>query len=432
MIRRTMQLLLLAGVSAAGALGQINCAAGSPSAQKLVCQIPFSTGVFTNSGSAEATGSALQAATAFNTAFATQVTQLPLTSASAGTVVLYKAGVPETFDNLGPILTDRAQTIGRHKLYLGTAATQFVFTDIDGISLGKVPFTYEATATDKTTGAILSNTYTSEETDIHFTVDMLISVATFGLSKRVDFSAIVPYERVSVGAGTYAGQAYIENADNVVVFGPYSVASTFTPGTAHGIGDVVFNGKVQLWNGERGAVAAAMNLRTPTGDDQNYLGSGAYGFNPYLVYSYLSKLSPHIKIGYQWNTSTELNNPNDTAGGNQQLPGGVNYDVGADWAALRRVTLAADLLGSQYVNSVKLTDTTTPLPPPVTNPPTSPTVELPTIATKTGTYSINDLSTGFKWNPAGTLILTGNVLFQLNNDGLRARPTPLVGISCKF
>jgi hypothetical protein len=432
MIRRTLQLLLLAGISTTGVLGQINCAAGSPSSQKLVCQIPFSTGVFTNSGSAAAAASALHLATAFNTAFATQVTQLPLTSASAGTVVLYRAGVPETFDNLGPILTDRAQTIGRHKLYLGTAATQFVFTDIDGIPLGKVPFTYEATAVDKSTGATLSNTYTTEETDIHFTVDMLINVATFGLTKRIDVSAIVPYERVSVGAGTYGAQAYIENANNVVVFGPYSVPSTFTPGTAHGIGDIVFNGKVQLWNGERGAVAAAMNLRTPTGDDQNYLGSGAWGFNPYVVYSYLSKVSPHLKIGYQWNTATELNNQNDTAGGNQALPGGVAYDAGADWAALRRVTLAADLLGSQYVNSVRLTSTTTPLPSPVANPQPPPTAELPTITTQTGTYSINDLSTGFKWNPVRTLILSGNVLFQLNNDGLRARPTPLVGISCKF
>ena len=432
MIRRTLQVLLMISLSSMGALGQIDCSPPSPSAQKLVCQIPFSTGVFSNNSSASAAAAALKAVTAFNTAFATQVTQLPLASSSAGTVVLYKAGVPETFNNLGPILTDRAQTVGRHQLYLGSAATQFVFTDIDGITLGKVPFTYEATATDKTTGAVLSNTYTTEETNIHFRVDLLINVATFGLTSRLDFSAIVPYERVSIGAGTFDSNAYILNANNVVVFGPYSVPSTFTPGTAHGIGDVVFNGKGQLWRGEHAAVAAAVNVRTPTGDDQNYLGSGAWGVNPYVVYSYLSKVSPHVKVGYQWNTSTELNNPNQTSGGNQALPGGVEYDVGADWAALKRVTLAGDLLGSQYVNSVKLAQTTTPLPTPVTNPVTPPSTELPTIATETATYSINDLSAGLKWNPFRSLILTGNVLFQLNNDGLRSRPTPLVGISCKF
>lgn len=432
MMRRILQLLLIVTISSIGAQGQINCSPPSPSSQKLVCQIPFSTGVFSNNTSASAAAAALKAVTAFNTAFATQVTQLPLASASAGTVVLYKAGVPETFSNLGPILTDRAQTVGKHELFLGSAATQFVFTDIDGISLGKVPFTYEATATDKTTGAVLSNTYTTEETNIHFTVDLLINVATFGLTNRIDVSAIVPYERVSIGAGTFDSKAYILNDNNVLVFGPYSVPSSYTPGTAHGIGDVVFNGKGQLWHGERAALAAAINVRTPTGDDQNYLGSGAWGFNPYVVYSYLSKVSPHAKIGYQWNTSTELNNPTLTSGGNQALPGGVQYDVGADWAALKRVTLAGDLLGSQYVNSVKLTNTTTPLPTPATNPPTPPSIELPTIATETSTYSISDLSAGLKWNPYSNLILTGNVLFQLNNDGLRSRPTPLVGISVKF
>ena len=104
--------------------------------------------MFTNNSSAGATGTALRNATAFNSAIATQVSQLPLASSSSGVVVVYKAGVPEIYNNLGPILTDRAQTVGRHKLFLGASASQFVFTSIDGISLKSVPFTYEATATD--------------------------------------------------------------------------------------------------------------------------------------------------------------------------------------------------------------------------------------------------------------------------------------------
>lgn len=432
MTRRTLQLLLLTAVSFTGAMGQINCAPSSPTSQKLVCQIPFSTGVFTNNSAAAAANSATKDATAYNTAIATQVSQLPLASASAGTVVLYKAGVPETYDNLGPILSDRAQTIGRHRLFLGFTASQFVFTDIDGIHLSNVPFTYEATATDPTTGAILSNTFTSESTNIHFKVNQYTGVATFGITNRLDVSVVVPYERVSIGAATYNTQAYILNANNDIVFGPYSIPSTYSPGTAHGIGDVTFNGKYELWTGEHATVSAGMNFRTPTGDDQNYLGSGAWGFNPYFVFSYLWKIAPHAKIGYQWNTATELNNPTLSAGGNQALPGGFQYDAGADWAALRHLTIAADLLGSQYVNSVKLVSQPTSLPVPATNPPTTSTISLPSIVTETSTYSINDFSIGLKWNPFRNMIFTGNVLFQLNNDGLRSRPTPLVGVSYKF
>ncbi|MFZ0663066.1 MAG: hypothetical protein WAM66_10275 [Acidobacteriaceae bacterium] len=432
MTRRTLQFLLVACVSSIGAMGQINCSPGSAAATKLVCQIPFSTGVFANNSSAGATGTALRNATAFNSAIATQVSQLPLASSSSGVVIVYKAGVPETYNNLGPILTDRAQTVGRHKLFLGASVSQFVFTSIDGISLKSVPFTYEATATDPTTGAVLSNTYTAEFTNIHFTLDQLVAVATFGLTNRIDLSVIVPYERVSIGAETFNSEAYILNANNVLVLGPYSIASTYIPGWAKGFGDVTVNAKGELWHGEHTTFATGLNVRTPTGDELNYLGSGAWGVNPYVTVSYLRKISPHAKIGYQWNTSTELNNPTLTAGGNEDLPGGFQYDVGADWAWLRHVTVAGDLLGSQYLNAPTLVLGTTPLPTPLTNPPTPSTVNLPTVTTANSSYTINDVSGGLKWNPYRDLVFSGNALYQLDHNGLRSRIVPLVGVSYKF
>lgn len=428
MKRRTLQLLLLAALSSSGAMAQIDCISG-PASQKLVCQFPFATGVFTNAtalGGTQGIQSAVQAAGVFNSAIGTQVSQLPLASASAGTVVVYRAGVPETYNNLGPILTDRAQTVGKHRFFLGFTASQFVFTDIDGISLSSLPFAYYATAYQQGTNTVLSNTYTSEATKLSFKINQFIGVATLGLSSRVDVSVIVPIERVSLGATTFNSTSYILDANNNLIFGPYSNPNTYSPGSASGIGDVTFNGKGELWRGEHGTVSAGMNVRTPTGDDLNYLGSGAWGFSPYLVYSYLAKISPHAKIGYQWNTTTELNNPTGQPGGNQALPGGMQYNVGADWAILRHVTLAGDLLGNQYLNAPRLVRTTTPLP---TNPST---ISLPTIVPGTASYSINNGSIGLKWNPFRNLVLSGNVLFQINNNGLRSRPTPLVGISYKF
>jgi hypothetical protein len=428
MRRYILQLLIIGALSSSGAIAQIDCISG-PASQKLVCQFPFATGVFTNDsalGGTQGIQSAVKAAGVFNSAIATQVSQLPLASASAGTVVVYKAGIPETFNNLGPILTDRAQTIGRHRFFLGGTVSQFVFTNIDGISLEKLPFAFYATAFQTGTENVLSNTYTTENTRLAFKIDQYIGVATYGVTNRLDVSVIVPAARVSLGATTYNSRSYILDANNNLIFGPYNNPETYSPGTASGVGDITFNSKMELWRGEQGTVSTGMNIRTPTGDELNYLGSGAWGFNPYLVYSYLSKISPHVKIGYQWNTATELNNPTDTAGGELALPGGVQYDVGADWAMLRRVTVAGDLLGSQYLNAPILVSTTTPLP---TKPST---VNLPTIVPENGSYTINNLSLGLKWNPFRNLVFAGNVLFQLNNNGLRSRPAPLVGISYKF
>jgi hypothetical protein len=431
MTKPTLLLLLLFCISSAGAIGQINCNNGSPSANKLVCQIPFSTGVYNLNGignsqtTQQAIKQAQTIATTFNSAIATQVSQLPLSSASSGTVVIYSAGIPETYNNLGPILTDRAETVGRHKLFLGFTASQFYFTDINGISLRNVTIGYQLDVNAN------SNTYTVASTNIHFKINQYVAVATLGLTNKLDVSIIVPSERVSVGTSTSGAEQYILNASNQYTGLTSPLKSGNSTGIASGIGDIAFNGKYELWRGggEHATLSAGMNLRTPTGDDKNYLGSGAWGFNPYLVFSYLHRLSPHAKIGYQWNTATELNNPTSSPGGNLALPGGLQYDIGADWRWTKQLTVAGDILGSQYLNTPKFVAGTQEFPIAA-----APSTEqsLPSLTPVNSSYTVGDLSAGLKWNPYRNLVIAGNVLIQLNNVGLRTRPAPLVGISYKF
>lgn len=429
MKRRTLQIALFTMVCSA-AMGQINCLSGSAS-QKLVCEFPFSTGLFRNdsalggsSGLSSGALGAYQVAQAINIGIATQVSQLPLATASAGAVVVYHAGVPETFNNLGPILTDRAQTVGRHRFYVGASASQFVFTDVDGFSLKSLPFAFQATAYQPGTTTVVSNTYTTEQTNLRFKIDQFLALATFGVTNRVDVSVIVPVEYVSLGAATHNSTSYTVNASNQLVLGPYSNPDSSSSGTASGIGDITLNGKGQMWAGERASVAVGMNLRVPNGDDRNLLGSGAWGMTPYIVYSYLGKLSPHAKFGYEWNTKTELNNPTGASGGNKTLPGGMQYDFGADWAMSRKVTLAADILGSQFLNTPELLEGTVTV--------SGVTTPLPASGSGITSYTINNGSVGVKLNPVGNLVLSANGLFQLKNTGLRSRPTPLLGVSYKF
>jgi hypothetical protein len=48
------------------------------------------------------------------------------------------------------------------------------------------------------------------------------------------------------------------------------------------------------------------------------------------------------------------------------------------------------------------------------------------------TTNITNGSVGFKVNPIGTLLVSFNVLVQLNDGGLRSRVVPLVGFSYTF
>ncbi len=54
--------------------------------------------------------------------------------------------------------------------------------------------------------------------------------------------------------------------------------------------------------------AAGLDVRLPTGDELNLLGSGAPGLQPFGVWSgtFFQNLSPHVNVSYKWNGSSVL------------------------------------------------------------------------------------------------------------------------------
>ena len=54
-------------------------------------------------------------------------------------------------------------------------------------------------------------------------------------------------------------------------------------------------------------MALGVDLRLPTGDERNLLGTGAPGVSPFLAWSgNFGALSPHLNGGYQWNGDSIL------------------------------------------------------------------------------------------------------------------------------
>jgi hypothetical protein len=402
MFRRTFYLWLFclsAGVISAGA--QTPC-----TSTKLACLLPFA--LHTNQGTFNF----------FNETFATQIGQLPLATPASGFIFTFdkKTGVYHSSqDSFGPMVAERSETIGRHKLYVAFTYQRFGFDELDGNSLGSLPLLFTFTS------AQMPTVYTETANRIDSKVNQYVVFGTYGITSRVDGSVAIPINRVSLGVST-VGDEYSATTPATVHF------TQTLAGEASGFGDVVLAGKGTLYKSEKYGVAVGMELRLPTGDAQNFLGSGATGIKPYLAVERRGKIAPHLNLLYQWNSSSALNT--NSTGAQQPLPGFFGYTLGADMGLLKSLTVDVDLVGQHFFNSPRITQPVEVTPPNFTNP----NAKLPfsTVQAFSGDYEVDNLAVGIKFNPWRQLLLMGNATVKLNDGGLRSTVVPLVGASYSF
>jgi hypothetical protein len=166
-------------------------------------------------------------------------------------------------------------------------------------------------------------------------------------------------------------------------------------------------------------------VRVPTGDEKNFLGSGAAGVKPFLAVSYRSRISPHANLGYEFNGNSILAG-NPFRGTNGRLPDQLFYSGGIDAGITKKLTLAADLLGQRFYHApgVKLGAWEDVLR--VSHPNIMNTIPI------YRSFNTDDLALGAKYSLHGNLLLTGNVQFKLDDGGLRAKVVPLAGLSYTF
>jgi hypothetical protein len=262
-------------------------------------------------------------------------------------------------------------------------------------------------------------------------------VGTYGLSDKLDVSIALPIVDVRVGMSSNA---------TIYNFEPPPVNHTFAPVTdnpretyispfnailtnsdsATGIGDLRLRGKYVAWRDakEKSAVAVGLDLRLPTGDAYKFLGSGTWGLRPFIIYSYSARVSPHASAGLETNGNSVLagtvtSQPVTKA----QLPNVFTYSAGADATIRRWVGLSADYIGTSLLNASRIENST--FTDFVGNTHAN-------VNTFTSTVNQANISLGAKVKPVARLLITGNVLFRLNDAGLHFKPSPLIGVSYVF
>jgi hypothetical protein len=337
-------------------------------------------------------------------AIGNQLSTFPLGSSAGGFTWSLNPGVGvfnRSTSSFGPLFAERALTVGRGKMNVGFNFQHTSYRSFEGKDLrnGDIGFYTEFPSGDIGQDTLLLNVST----------DTFGVFTNYGINDRLDVGVAVPVVKATL------------NADIRFTFldcecEPYTLSGG---GTATGLGDVVVRGKFKAVDLPGGGVAAAADLRLPTGDEKNLLGIPGTQLKLYGVLSAVAgAVSPHVNLGYTFSR------PNDAARDRNSVflkpPNELSYTLGADVVVSPRLTVAGDLVG-RAINKV----------PRLVNADIGLGLE-EFVAGETGRLNVALASAGAKFNAWGNLLTTVNVLIPLTQGGLRSNITPVVGFDYSF
>jgi len=403
---------------------------------------------------------ALQTLGELNRGIASQLSTFPLGSSSGGFTYSFDPALGvynRSAESFGPLFAERALTAGKGKINFGVNYQRSVYDTFEKLELQEGEFninlTHEDSNADGSTaqfffeGDIINAAYS-----IHLESETAVLFGSYGVSDRLDVGLAIPVVRLDMNVQIRTEiERLATNPSSIdpnsplfgFVFHKFDASSTqYTcpgatcgplafadaEGTASGVGDIVVRSKYALKSGESGALAAGVDLRLPTGDEEDLLGSGSTQTKVFLIASGpATGFSPHVNIGYTFS------NGSSTAVG--ELPDEYNYTVGFDAALGSRVTINADIIGRTLLDANRLIRTdrefffNTSIDP---NAPAIDSTFRDEFVTESGDLNLLLAAVGFKVNILSELLFTGNVLFGIGDRGLQSNITPVFGLDYTF
>jgi hypothetical protein len=321
---------------------------------------------------------------------------VPLSTSSGGFVYRINEllGTAERAgDTFGPFFVERALTGGQGHPSFGISASTTSFNELDGRNLRDGSF------------LTIANQFRDESAPFD-TERLTLKIRTSGMTL---FGSVPVTDRFEIGAALPLVRLELDGA-RVTVHRGTTLAQASAQATASGVGDLAIRGKYVLFDEEGFGVAAAAELRAPTGDADNLLGAGKTGYRISGLASYEpSHFALHVNLG--------------AAGG------GVSNEVSLGAAALvavnPRVTLSGEMLARRVSELRDLNLVAAPHP-------TIAGVDTYRLAAGNGDNTVVQLVTGIKWNMARTMVLGGHVRWSANKSGLTATVTPTVAFEYAF
>ena len=368
---------------------------------RVVTDLYGGNGIFvqTQFHTAHFTVSSFQELDNLNSLVTSQLNNIPVSSSNVGYSYDVAQGIMVRRKNgLGPILSERAWTVGKGILNVGYSYERIEYDTLNGQSLDKLQLT--ALHSD-CCGGNPNNPFTPPpngiqgvpafETDqvvininLHLEQQVHSVYATFGLTDNWDVGVFIPIIQVNAQANAVA--RVVDVGSDIHRFASPEDTMSSAGGSAWGIGDMRVRTKYTIIKEHESApdFAVALDVALPTGDQKNLLGTGYAQFRPtFIVSQKFGLFTPHANVGYQVSTApTNISNSLDN----------LNYIVGFEAQIFDELATAFDFLGKWF--------------------PSQPNSKLDNLV---------DAGFQIRWNPIATTTFNGFVIIPINrNNGLRS------------
>src|SRR6184192_3747810 len=217
------------------------------------------------------------------TAISQNVANLPVSATSGGSTFRFEGGVPvSTSSSPGSIFGERAQTLGRGRVFVGANVNRLHFESLRGVSLNDIEMTFtHENVTGPECDAIVGSSCTpygvpTHENDVialrlALDIDMTVTsfFVSFGLLDRVDIGVVVPIVSTSL-RGTSDAQIIPFGGTTAQHFfwgtpaNPELSTTRFVQGSATGVGDIAARVKINVTQSDRTMFAVLGDVRFPT------------------------------------------------------------------------------------------------------------------------------------------------------------------------
>lgn len=364
-------------------------------------------------------------------AIALGIATVPVPSAGSGEAFRMSAlGVPVRNEetSLGPILAERALTLGRGTLLVGANVTDLRFERLRGVSLENLQFNVVQRdlppAGPPLGDPSIETTFLSVTTRMAFQARVANLFVTAGVTDRLDLSVLVPVVQASLSGFSEAEIIIGEGEDPAAGFsfgGPaedprLEDRAVLPLHKATGLGNASLRAKLRLTDSERELGAALLaEVRVPTGRDEDFLGSEGWWLQGIGVLSARPRagLSPHANVG-----GVYRGGPGERSA--------LLATIGVDHRTSNHLTLAAEILGQLPLGENPLVRRTVMILEGDGGTREVPTSNLPSLRD----HQV-DAALGFKIR-LGRFAAVGNMITPLNDGGLRGDVLWTLGLQGGF